>query len=161
MNSMELANGMMYVDSVRMQHQQLNQMLDYEYFYKNKKMPHSYKVGKEQTSPICPPYQEVYVYGYEDIVEFPIESYNVLKKETQAVLSIEQNFLVFSSSPTFDWEMYRERILKGLSKVKESLVTFVYSDDSILQILEDAGFKKEKIDKKKGKTLYRLSLERG
>lgn len=164
MNSTELANGMMYVDSICMQHQQLRQMVDYEYFYRNKKKSHSYMINEEtpltEKSNVGVFRPSRTVYEYEDIVEFPIESYDVLYKKTQAVLSIEQGFLVFSNTPLFDWEIYRERILKGLKKITSSLVTFVYSDNTILPILEDAGFKKERVDREKGKILYRLSIER-
>lgn len=157
MNSMELANGMMYVDSIRLQQQQLQQMMDYEYFYRNKKKLHSYVAPKkvESNNVFCP-YQAEHVYAYEDVVEFPIESYDVLNNKLQAVLSIEENFLVFSNSNSFDWEIYRERIIKGLKKYSSPLVSFIYSDNTLFSILLDAGFEKELIDKKRGKILYRL-----
>lgn len=157
MNSIDLANGMMYVDSIRLQQQQLQQMMDYEYFYRNKKKSRSYIVPKEEKNNyIYYSNRADHICEYEDIVEFPIESYDVLKNKTQAALSIENDFLVFSNSDSFDWEIYRERILKGLNKISTPLVTFVYSDNSLLPILLDSGFNKEMIDKKRGKTLYRL-----
>lgn len=157
MNSIELANGMMYVDSIRLQQQQLQQMMDYEYLYRNKKRSHSHTLPKEiQTNNIYYSHQAESIYEYEDSVEFPIESYDVLNNKVQAVLSIEKNFLVFSNSTSFDWEIYRERIIKGLKKHSSPLVSFIYSDNTLFSILLDAGFEKELIDKKRGKILYRL-----
>lgn len=159
MNSQDLANGMMFVDSIRMQQQQLQQMMDYEYFYRNRKKPSSYQIDKETGQPPIGPLFGNPKDRYKDIVEFPIESYDVLTGKTQAILTINDGFLVLISTPSFDWDIYQGRILEGLSQIKDPLITYVFSDNTIIPVLEQAGFQKTKMDKKRGKGLFRMYRE--
>lgn len=154
--SMWLANGMMYVDSLRMQHEQMQRMYDYEYFYRNKRKTYSFQMPKERSEPIGPLYGD-FKFNPTDVVEFPIESYDVLAKRVEAMLNIEDGFLVAKSDNDFDWERYEERIRKGLEKIDSPLITYVNEHNSLLPVLEHCGFKRtDKMRSPSGYSVFRL-----
>lgn len=157
--SMWLANGMMYMDSLRMQHEQMQRMYDYEYFYRNKRKSYSFQMPKERSEPIGPLYGD-FKFKPTDVVEFPIESYDVLAKRVEAMLNIEDGFLVAKSDNDFDWTRYEERIWKGLQKIDFPLITYVNEKNSLVDVLEHCGFQKtDKMKAPAGYNVLRLQRE--
>lgn len=136
---MWLANGMMYFDSWRMQQEQMQQMYDYEYFYRHHRKTHSFQMKKEGSAVVGPLFGDPH-FTTKDIVEFPIESYDVLNKKVEAILNIENGFLVSKSDNDFDWERYEERIRKGLQKIDFPLITYLNEKNSLVPVLKNCGF---------------------
>lgn len=144
MDAMQLANAMMFVDSMRMQHEQIRRMNEYEWMHRMG--THSYNIGKRPPAYTKPLFGDMHR-NVEDIVEFPIRSYDVLAKKDRGFLDIRGHFILCIEQEGFDWSYYRERIQKGLKACLAPqgsfLISYLPEKSSLVPVLEEIGFTKE------------------